>query len=531
MMIYPEETECLFTPNDTSSVPAGDGDSGSEREIVRLESKQSLSHVFDRALRIPDYQRGDCWGEMQVKDLMESLWTADKTKPYHLGTIIIHCHPGKDGGILWDVVDGQQRLITLALLIQTLQTTGESVFPFLQNNRTADADVKARLSANFRTIKEWVASHPLAENKRGKFREWLLAPDGEDERGVRVSLVLIKGEAAEDDETLSLAWTFFDAVNSGGKRLSDYDLLKAHHLRYLSQGESSEEKGSLIQNKAAIWDRLGQAVVESFNGECPLLAQTLGQVLYLGRAWIRNRPVQVDDLPGDGRYEVLRQYSALAGFVAADLPMSGLQAGIVGGKSFFDWTERGVSRYRAFAAHPAVQCFQAMPWKDAQIHLRIIARAVWFFYYCKFDDVCMADAIAFILYRLGKLRNARCNRFNWYNDPLVKHTVEALDESPTAECFFHYCQMPSNRYARHYNLKDDTENQMLAGSWRHGPEFWKRSLALVSASNPWNIPGLGQSICFKRKMEALFGEIAGDFGMSLDDNLHLTVSEKKEGEA
>lgn len=498
--------------------------SENERGPVRLENKKALAYVFGQPLRLPDYQRGYCWDDAHVKDLMESLWTADWTRPYHLGTIIIHCHPDEKGKEQWDVVDGQQRLVTLALLANALQC-GNLVSSFLEANNTSDPDVTARLYANHQTIGEWIAGHPMPDGDNQQFREWLLSPaPGANPSGVCVSIVLIKGNKSNDNETLSIAWTFFDAINSGGKRLNDFDLLKAHHLRYLSKGEQSDEKESLIQDKAAKWDALGRESVESFNGKRPLFEQTLGQTLYLVRSWIRNRPIQVGALPGDGRYELLNQYSALTGFVAADLPMTGIQAGIVGGKCFFDWTERSLSQYRSFESHNAVRCFQCMPWKDAQIHLRIIARAAWFFYYSKFGDVCMADAIAFILYRLGKLRNGRCLKENWYGSNLVKHTIEALDESPTAECFFHYCQMPSNRYARYYNLKDGLENKNLAKSWRNGPEFWKKALALVSSSNMFGLHGLGQSVCYKRKVQALYGEIATDFKMALDENLALTDS-------
>lgn len=513
------------TAPDLLSFCEGNGLSGNEQGPVRLESQKPLAYIFGQPLRIPDYQRGYCWDDAHVKDLMESLWTADWTGPYHLGTIIIHCHPDMEGKEQWDVVDGQQRLITLALLVYALHT-GDCVSSFLEGNNTSDPDVQTRLYVNYQTIGEWIAGHPMPDdNQKKQFVEWLLSPNAEENpSGVCFSIVLINGKKSDDNETLSLAWTFFDAVNSGGKRLNDFDLLKAHHLRYLSKGERSGEKESLIQNKAAKWDVLGRESIVSFNGERPLFEQTLGQTLYLVRSWIRNRPIQVGTLPGDGRYELLNQYSALTGFVAADLPMNGIQAGIVGGKSFFDWTERSLSQYRSFESHKAVHCFQSMPWKDAQIHLRIIARAVWFFYYCKYGDVCMADAIAFILYRLGKLRNGRCLKMAWYGSDLVKHTIEALDESPTAECFFHYCQMPSNRYARYYNLKDGLENAELADSWRNGPEFWKKALALVSSSNPFGLGGLGQAVCYKRKVQALYGEIAGDFKMVLNENLALTTS-------
>ena len=44
-----------------------------------------------------------------------------------------------------------------------------------------------------------------------------------------------------NNEDLDLAYTFFSNQNSKGVPLSDYDLLKAHHLRYVSSNEDQSE--------------------------------------------------------------------------------------------------------------------------------------------------------------------------------------------------------------------------------------------------------------------------------------------------
>ena len=41
--------------------------------------------------------------------------SADNKAPYRLGTIILHSHDNK-----YDIIDGQQRLVTLALLLSEI---------------------------------------------------------------------------------------------------------------------------------------------------------------------------------------------------------------------------------------------------------------------------------------------------------------------------------------------------------------------------------------------------------------------------
>ena len=50
----------------------------------------------------------------------------------------------------------------------------------------------------------------------------------------RLSHHLIFSVLILNDSNLDLAYTFFSNQNSKGVSLSDYDLLKAHHLRYLN---------------------------------------------------------------------------------------------------------------------------------------------------------------------------------------------------------------------------------------------------------------------------------------------------------
>jgi uncharacterized protein with ParB-like and HNH nuclease domain len=95
----------------------------------------SLSKVFtQRIFRIPDYQRGYAWTEQQVQEFWTDLVSLDEGKDHYFGVLTLESVPQakvsqwKDDTWLirergfspYYVVDGQQRLTTALILIQTI---------------------------------------------------------------------------------------------------------------------------------------------------------------------------------------------------------------------------------------------------------------------------------------------------------------------------------------------------------------------------------------------------------------------------
>jgi len=97
-------------------IPIVDNLAHKQSETVALYSL-TLKNVLQLPLSIPNYQRIYCWEEQHVKCLLDDVFNHLETYkkqevPYRLGTIILHNHDGK-----YDIIDGQQRLITLSLLL------------------------------------------------------------------------------------------------------------------------------------------------------------------------------------------------------------------------------------------------------------------------------------------------------------------------------------------------------------------------------------------------------------------------------
>lgn len=74
--------------------------------------------------RVPNYQRGYAWEERQVLDLLNDLEEMEPGKTHYTGTVVVvnkdeQEHLGETYSI-YDIVDGQQRLATMAIILQCL---------------------------------------------------------------------------------------------------------------------------------------------------------------------------------------------------------------------------------------------------------------------------------------------------------------------------------------------------------------------------------------------------------------------------
>jgi uncharacterized protein with ParB-like and HNH nuclease domain len=74
---------------------------------------------------IPSYQRGYRWTKRQVEELLEDIWeftSKEKKKGefYCLQPVVVK--KNKDNSLIWDVLDGQQRLTTIYIILKFLES-------------------------------------------------------------------------------------------------------------------------------------------------------------------------------------------------------------------------------------------------------------------------------------------------------------------------------------------------------------------------------------------------------------------------
>jgi uncharacterized protein with ParB-like and HNH nuclease domain len=77
---------------------------------------QNLLEIFNnRYFRVPDYQRGYSWGEVQLVDLWRDIDTLVRDTSHYTGMLSV-----KEDGNYCFIIDGQQRITTLVIFIKVI---------------------------------------------------------------------------------------------------------------------------------------------------------------------------------------------------------------------------------------------------------------------------------------------------------------------------------------------------------------------------------------------------------------------------
>lgn len=195
-------------------------------------SVKSIAEILQKQnLKIPEYQRPYKWERRHIRNLFYDIREAIERNmnEYRIGSIILHNKDDKNT----DIVDGQQRLISISLLMYYVDKKN---LPIGANNL---------LSGSFVGISQFHAK----EN----FEEWSflcsLIPTEDIECISNYLMNKCKVSVIEmPSECLSEAFQLFDSQNNRGKALEPHDLLKAYHLRAIDTTEQSE---STVEN----WER------------------------------------------------------------------------------------------------------------------------------------------------------------------------------------------------------------------------------------------------------------------------------------
>lgn len=189
----------------------------------------------EKRLKIPFYQRPYRWKEENITDLFSDLFYQTKRlghtegvvfnpdNAYRLGTVVLHQEEAGD----LDLVDGQQRTLTLLLILKIAKENKFS--DYLKHYQPVGialpncSETQKNLSINYGVIGRYVNSPEFTIDVLD-----LLLNHCEI---VRVTL----GDLSE-------AFQFFDSQNARGLDLSPHDLLKAFHLREFSDSENNSKQ-------------------------------------------------------------------------------------------------------------------------------------------------------------------------------------------------------------------------------------------------------------------------------------------------
>ncbi|NMC98415.1 MAG: DUF262 domain-containing protein [Bacteroidales bacterium] len=213
-------------------------------------------------LKIPIYQRPYKWTTKNVNQLIDDILNNKEKSEYRLGTLVVHKHDD-----VLDVVDGQQRTITLTLIAYAIKQRKnktkeeekllESFEPKLLNLSFTNDISKSNIQNNYKQIERRIAYFDEKSI-------WFFL-----EKCTLVKVVL-------DD--ISEAFQFFDSQNSRGKDLEPHDLLKAFHLREMNNFSTEEERKKVVEK----WE----------SWETEKLSKLFSQNLFRIRNWSKGYSAQ-----------------------------------------------------------------------------------------------------------------------------------------------------------------------------------------------------------------------------------------------
>ncbi len=210
--------------------------------------KRNISSYFNgqRKLEIPFFQRSYVWEEDLLRRFLESMELVSKNrKEYFLGSIIAkqkQTGTSSKGDVHY-IVDGQQRLTTLALFLKILLHREGKENTFKRIFTMVDDEGELCLSHNyfdrecFENIMRQTDLTPVkAESRLARAYNYFLErvfPDVYDSKAIREALAFVGIDlSADEDEQV-----IFDTINSLGVNLTTGELLKNYVFSKDSVGE------------------------------------------------------------------------------------------------------------------------------------------------------------------------------------------------------------------------------------------------------------------------------------------------------
>ena len=402
-------------------------------EKVAIVQDVPASDLLEEPLFVPDYQREYCWKLENIRGMFNDIknYIANKNDSnckYHLGTIIL-----KEEDKRYAIIDGQQRLTTLA--IWKWISSGDDKLPLLSNSMKCICSQKARnaLRSASQSMKD-----DMEEPKNAKS----YANNIVDLNRIVFSVIILSHSQPDD-----LAYTFFSNSNSTGKRLSDFDLIKTHHLRYIKHDGTA---------KTAVkrWHEL-----EKSNMLEPLLHHSLFRL----RNWRSGIPFSFDATANPNQRELYRHFSCSIDenpeFATMQMPQFHFDSILPGGQVFFEFTEHYRRQYLVFREMDIIKKLDsALGWHSNGL-IRDGIKAIAFLFYCKFGAGYLTEAVYALAYWLSQLRNEHRVMRAYINSSLFQETTSLLDRVTTTSQFLS-------------SLLDTTKQYIIENHGRTAQSYW-----------------------------------------------------------
>jgi len=236
--------------------------------------QKKLTQLFDKTNTyiIPSYQRPYSWGEKECSELWEDLkfrFDDDSSDEYFLGNIVLAKSNQND---VIEVIDGQQRLITLTILLKVLflfDKDNDYLEEAIWNKDRRDKTKKSpRLTTrvfedndnqNFKKVLEYTQeqiknidtkiANQFEENMKLFYKKLIDStemkskdiPSFGDFLLEKVYILPIQSVDAEEEKAREKALVIFETINNRGLDLSDADIFKAQLYNSALNQQKSED--------------------------------------------------------------------------------------------------------------------------------------------------------------------------------------------------------------------------------------------------------------------------------------------------
>ena len=234
--------------------------------ISQLSIKRLLS--TDDCYLIPMYQRNYAWDEAEISQLIQDVIDyLPAGKNYYIGTLVVF-ERQENGNVLFETIDGQQRLTTLSLLASYIknekisdlswykslgihfesrphsQDTFSAIFNDTFENDPSEVlredQINTAILNGYRLIKK-ILPQKLREHKldRGQFAKYLFD---------KVQIMRVK---VPDDTDLN---HYFEIMNNRGEQLEKHEVLKSRLMEVLNDIEDVDEREESQACLHTVWE-------------------------------------------------------------------------------------------------------------------------------------------------------------------------------------------------------------------------------------------------------------------------------------
>jgi len=212
----------------------------------------NIEQLFESEYVVPIYQRNFAWGEEQIFRLLQDIYESMQSdeQQYYIGSLVVIKR--KNGE--YEVIDGQQRLTTLALISYVLHLNIQTKLHY-DSRPEVESFLKSIAAGQLITNRDSSVSHflnaiELIKEGINKLEDASKKDDFRDNFSgfVRDHVCLVRDVMPPDTDVAS----YFEIMNNRGEQLQEHEIVKGLLL------EKIKDKPSLSQVCSLIWDACSQ---------------------------------------------------------------------------------------------------------------------------------------------------------------------------------------------------------------------------------------------------------------------------------